>query len=75
MPVGIYVEAVADDSKAKDSGLQKGDVITQINGTDVKTMDELNSIKNKLSIGDTITLKVYRAGQYIDIKIELIEMP
>ena len=75
LPLGIYVENVAEDSNAKDSGIQKGDVITQINGTDVTKMDELNSIKNKLSIGDTITLKVYRAGQYLDIKIELVEMP
>ena len=75
LPVGIYVENVAADSNAKNSGLQKGDVITEINGTKVTTMDELNSIKNKLSIGDTVTLKIYRSGEYIDISIELGEMP
>jgi len=75
LPVGIYVESIADDSNAKDSGLQKGDVITAINGNEVKTMEELNEIKNKLSIGDTITLKVYRGGEYLDIKIKLAEMP
>ena len=38
-------------------------------------MDELNSIKNKKKIGDTITLKIYRSCEYIDIQITLTEMP
>lgn len=75
LPTGIYVENIADDANAKESGLQKGDVITSINGTDVTTMEELNEVKNKLSIGDTITLKVYRSGEYLDINIKLTEMP
>ena len=75
LPTGIYVENIGDDSNAKDSDLQKGDIITAINGTDVSTMDELNDIKNKLSIGDTVTLKVFRNGEYLDIDIKLAEMP
>ena len=75
LPVGVYVENVAEDSNAKTAGIQKGDVITQINETEIKTMDELNEVKNKLSIGDTITLKVYRSGNYLDISIQLTEMP
>ena len=75
LPVGIYVEKISDDSNAKNSKLQVGDIITAINGTEVKTMEELNDIKNKLSIGDTITLKIYRNGEYLDIEIKLTEMP
>lgn len=75
LPVGIYVEDIAQNSGATNSGLQKGDVITQIDEEPVTTMDELNSIKNKKKIGDTITLKIYRGGEYIDIQITLTEMP
>lgn len=75
LPVGIYVEDIAQNSDAINSGLQKGDVITQIDGETVTTMDELNSVKNKKKIGDKITLKVYRSGEYIDIQITLTEMP
>ena len=75
LPQGIYVESIAEDSNAKNSGLKVGDVITQINETEVKTMEELNDVKNKLSIGDTITLKVYRSGEYLDFEIKLTEMP
>ena len=75
LPVGIYVETIDDNSNAKESGLQKGDVITEINGNKVATMDELNKIKNSLAIGDTITLKVYRSGEYLEFSIKLTQMP
>ena len=75
LPVGIYVESISEDSNAKDSGLKKGDVITAINGNKVTTMQELNAIKNKLQIGETVTLTVYRSGQDLEIKITLTEMP
>ncbi len=75
LPVGIYVESISEISNAASSGLRKGDVITAINGETVTKMQELNDIKNKQEIGDTVTLTVYRSGETIDIKIELTEMP
>jgi len=75
LPVGVYVESISEDSNAKSSGLKVGDVITAINGKEIKSMDELNDIKNELSIGDKVTLKVYRNNEYIDIDIELTQMP
>lgn len=75
LPVGIYVEEISEDSNAKDSGLKIGDVITAINGTEVTTMQELNSVKNQLQIGDTAILTVYRSGENLEIEIKLAEMP
>ena len=70
---GIYVSTIEQFSSAEKSGIKIGDVITAIDGTTVKTMDELNEIKNKHKIGDTVTLKIYRDGIYIDIKLTLGE--
>ena len=75
LPVGIYVESISENSGAANSDLRKGDVITAVDGRKVTTMDELNSIKNDKEIGDTITLTIYRAGDYMDVKITLTEMP
>lgn len=75
LPVGVYVESVDKDSGAEKAGIKKGDIITAIEGTSISSMDELNSIKNSKSIGDTITLKLYRSGKYIDVKVTLSEMP
>ena len=75
LPVGVYVEDIAQNSGAANSTLKKGDVITKIDGQTITTMDELNSIKNKKEIGETVTLTIYRSGEYIDIQIALTEMP
>lgn len=75
LPVGIYVEDIAQDSGAQNSDLKKGDVITAIDGKNITTMQELNDIKNDKNIGDTVTLTIYRAGEYLEIQILLAEMP
>ena len=73
--VGIYVKSIEDFSAAEKAGFKIGDVITEIDGTKVKTMDELNEIKNKKSIGDTVKLKVYRNGKTKDLTLVLQEQP
>ena len=70
---GIYVSTVEQFSAAEKAGIKIGDVITAIDGKEVKTMDELNEIKNKHKIGDTVTLKVYRDSKYQDIQVKLGE--
>lgn len=72
---GVYVVTVEDFSAAEKSGIKPYDIITEINGNKIKTMDELNDIKNKCNIGDTINLKVYRNTEYIDIQLTLGEQP
>ena len=38
-------------------------------------MNELNAVKNKKKIGDTVTLDVYRNGETKEVKITLGETP
>lgn len=73
LPMGIYVRTVAEDSAAEAAGIRVGDIIIGINDEAVTTMDELNSIKNKFKAGDTITLKIHREGQDIDVELILHE--
>ena len=75
LPVGVYVEDIAENSGASNSDLRKGDVITAIDGQSISTMKDLNNVKDKKKIGDTIKLTVYRSGQYLDVEITLTEMP
>ncbi len=70
---GIYVSEVSQNTGASKAGLKKGDIITKADDTDVTTMEELNEIKNSKKVGDTITLKVYRNSNYVDIKVTLEE--
>lgn len=75
LPEGVYVEEVEKDSPAEKAGLQKSDIITKIEGKEVKNVNELNKIKYTYNIGDTVTLSVYRNNENVDIKITLAEEP
>ena len=72
---GIYVKDVETFSAAEKGGIKIGDVIVKADGTDVKTMDELNAIKNSHNIGDEMKITVNRDGQEIDLTITLGEQP
>lgn len=73
LKVGIYVVSMTADSPAHMAGIKIGDIITECNNTKVKTVDDLNEIKNKHKVGDTITLKIYRQDKFINIKLVLGE--
>ena len=73
--VGVYVKSVEDFSSAEKGGLKAGDVITEADGKSIKSMDELNEIKNSHQIGDTIKLKINRDGSEKEITLTLGEQP
>ena len=70
---GVYVQSVENFSAAEKAGLQSGDVIIQADGTEVKTMNDLNTIKNKHKIGDKMILKINREGKEKEITLTLQE--
>ena len=73
MVEGIYVVTVDEFSAAEKAGLKVGDVIIEADGKRIKTMNELNEIKNTHSIGDTMKLKVHRDGAEKEITLTLGE--
>lgn len=73
--LGVYVRSVQNFSPAEKAGLQAGDIIIKADDKEIKTMDELNEVKNKHQIGDTMTLKINRNGQEKDINVTLTETP
>lgn len=72
---GVYVVSIEQFSAAEKAGLKSSDIITEVDGKQIKTMDELNEIKNSHKIGDTITLKIYRDNEYKEIELTLAEQP
>lgn len=73
--LGVYVQSVQNFSPAEKAGLQIGDIIIKADKKDIKTMDELNEIKNTHQIGETMTLTINRNGDEKEITITLEEMP
>ena len=57
---GIYINEVVEDGAAADAGLQKGDVITHIDGQKVKQFGELQAIIAQKRPGEKVTVKYLR---------------
>lgn len=71
VPQGVYIEEVQEDSPASKAGLKEGDIITAINDTTIKTISELNKIKNTYNVGDKVTLKIKRVDDELNIELTL----
>jgi putative serine protease PepD len=61
-PMGVAVASVAADSPAQAAGIAEGDVITAVDGTTVRTMDELISVLRTVSAGDTVMVSIAGSG-------------
>jgi len=48
--------------------LQKGDIVTEINGKQIEIYRSMNDITKKIKKGENITLKVKRNGEIVEIK-------
>ncbi|WHH59593.1 trypsin-like peptidase domain-containing protein [Petroclostridium sp. X23] len=73
LPVGVYVDQVAQNSGAGKAGIQPGDVIVKFNGKTIKTMDELNQEKENFKAGDIVEIEVRRDMKAMTFEVELIE--
>ena len=72
---GIYIVRVEEYAPAERAGIRIGDIIIKADGKDVKTMNELNEIKNSHEIGDTMTIVINREGKEQELTVTLTEQP
>ncbi|MCL2747278.1 MAG: trypsin-like peptidase domain-containing protein [Oscillospiraceae bacterium] len=75
LPVGVYVVTVEPGSCAEKAGLITGDVIIAFGGDTVRTQEDLVGRKNTCKAGDTVEVKLVRAGQEMTLEVTLDEMP
>ncbi|MBQ4409633.1 MAG: trypsin-like peptidase domain-containing protein, partial [Firmicutes bacterium] len=68
---GIYVASVSPNGGAAAAGLQQGDVITEVNGVEVGTMNKLNQELVQYAIGDSVTLTVMRDKTAQSFEVQL----
>lgn len=63
VPNGAYVKSVDMDSPAMRSGMQPGDIITDVNGRNISTFNEYSNVLMNLTPGETATITVKRKSQ------------
>lgn len=68
IPNGAYVTEVESGSPADQAGIQAGDIIVQADGTVITSTSQLISILQAKNVGDTASIKLYRAEGITDAK-------
>ncbi|GGF22376.1 Do family serine endopeptidase [Echinicola rosea] len=60
---GVYVDKVNEDSGADEAGLQKGDIIIQVDGVQTTNVSKLQEMVARKRPGDKVDLKFLRNGE------------
>jgi S1-C subfamily serine protease len=68
-------QAIMPGSPAAKAGLQAGDIITAVNGTQVGSVNQFVATIASYAPGDTVTLTVNRGGQTKTLKLTLGSQP
>ena len=71
MEEGLYIVEVTEFSPAEKAGLKGGDLIVKVDGTRIKTFEELQEIKNSKEDGDSINIEFIRDGKTQNATITL----
>lgn len=81
LPAGtIVIQSVTTDSDLAKQDIQKGDMITKVNGKPLDTADVLPDVIEEANVGDEITLTINRVNvqknyelHEFEVKVKLIE--
>ncbi len=68
---GVVVVRVADGSPADDAGLQKGDVIVSVDGTDAASVSAVATAVRETEVGDTLSIVVDREGESANLTLSV----
>ena len=60
VPVGLMVYEVSRGSAAADAGIRQGDIITQIDGRDITSLEIVTEILSEHEVGDTVEVTLIR---------------
>lgn len=68
---GVVVNSVDSGSDAEAAGLQRNDIITEVDGTTVKSSAHLKYLLYKHNIGDSVKLTIVRNGNEKELTLKL----
>lgn len=74
VPLGVYVREVAEDSPALRAGIQKGDIIVEVDGTAVESYEDYAKIFGQKKASQMLELKVLRlsVNDYTEMKFSIV---
>ncbi|MBP3273298.1 MAG: trypsin-like peptidase domain-containing protein, partial [Ruminococcus sp.] len=69
LPKGASVKQIIEDSPAEKAGLKVNDIITEANGEEISSSNDLVKIVRKSEPGAKLVLKVYSQGEYKTVEL------
>jgi serine protease Do len=72
---GVRVHAVAPDSPAATAGLESGDLIVQIDGETLSSIDHLHRLMDERHIRRPTSITLLRRGRKITTTVTALERP
>ena len=73
---GALVSDITSEGPAEKAGIKKGDVIREVDGKNIETVDNLTKLVRSLEVGKEVTVKVIRRSEgEISLKVKIGEMP
>lgn len=73
MPVGFYINTIDPDCDIADSGIESGDIITEIDGVACDSTDALDELLEAKKPGDVLHAKVSRDGETFETSFKLMD--
>ncbi|HBN55543.1 MAG TPA: serine protease [Lachnospiraceae bacterium] len=73
MPIGAYVDKVVDGAAAQKAGIQKGDIITKLDGSSITSYNQLKEALSYYAAGETVPITIQRLDgpEYKEITLDI----
>ncbi len=71
---GVIISSVKRGGPADRAGLRSGDIILEVNGKKIKTLEQLKRVISYVEPGNKIKMKILRKGKQIDITLRVGSM-
>jgi len=71
---GFFVNELYQFGPAEKSGMKLGDIIIEMDGTMIKSIEDIDSVKAKHKVGDMVEVIVARDGERVSLELKLGEL-
>ena len=75
LPAGAYIDGTMEGFAAEKGGIKTQDIIVELGGYEVTSVSDLTRVLRKFKPGETVVVRVYRGGQYVQLRVTLDERP
>jgi membrane-associated protease RseP (regulator of RpoE activity) len=68
---GLLVTGTVEDSPAEAAGLMRGDIILEVDGTEVNSVSDLRAVLAEMEAGDEVEVLISRGGREMSLDVTL----